>query len=180
MHLESNPIPTRAAKRVQTDILYTRTQGPHRDRTVFEHLLRRHRSAVDCHRDRGSGCSRLGYGISPLGRGHHYPHERAARTYTGLGNRLLEGKNRTLHTRTQEKEAMTIQESDPDFPGECLGVSSRGEGWWWHAAGLGELSVAVHTWDLLKEVTIIFITSTIVWPQVNSREGTQLSPSTEN
>ena len=36
------------------------------------------------------------------------------------------------------------------------------------------------TWDLLKEVAIIFITSTIVWPQVNSREGTQLHPSTEN
>ena len=33
--------------------------------------------------------------------------------------------------------------------------------------------LAVHAWDLLKEVTIIFITSTIVRPQVNSREGTQ-------
>ena len=28
-------------------------------------------------------------------------------------------------------------------------------GWWWPAAGLGALSVAVHAWDLLKEVTII-------------------------
>ena len=45
---------------------------------------------------------------------------------------------------------------------------------------VGALSVAVHAWDLLKEVIIIFITSTIVWPQVNSREGTQLQPSTEN
>ena len=45
---------------------------------------------------------------------------------------------------------------------------------------MGALSVAVHAWDVLKEVTIIFITSTIVWPQVNSREGTQLYPSTEN
>ena len=35
-------------------------------------------------------------------------------------------------------------------------------------------------WDLLKEVIIIFITSTIVWPQVNNREGTQPYPSTEN
>ena len=26
-----------------------------------------------CCRDRGSGSSRLGYGISPLGGGHHYP-----------------------------------------------------------------------------------------------------------
>ena len=41
-------------------------------------------------------------------------------------------------------------------------------------------TVAVHSWYLLREVTIIFITSTIVWPQVNSREGTQLYPSTEN
>ena len=31
-----------------------------------------------------------------------------------------------------------------------------------------------------EKVTIIFITSTIVWPQVNSREGTQLHPSKEN
>ena len=53
-------------------------------------------------------------------------------------------------------------------------------GWWWPAAGLGTLNVAVHVCDLLKEVSIIFITSTIVWPQVNSREGTQLEPSTEN
>jgi len=40
------------------------------------------------------------------------------------------------------------------------------------------LSAAVHAWDLLKEVAIIFITSTIVWSQVNSREGTQPHPST--
>ena len=38
---------------------------------------------------------------------------------------------------------------------------------------LGALSAAVRAWDLFKEVTIIFITSTIVWPQVNNREGTQ-------
>ena len=44
---------------------------------------------------------------------------------------------------------------------------------------VGSLNVAVHEWDLLKEVSIIFITSTIVWPQVN-KEGTQPRPSTEN
>ena len=74
--------------------------------------------------------------------------------------------------------------SDPtrDWPSlvyECSGVSSGGTSWWWPAAGLEALSVAVHTWDLLK-VTIIFITSTIVWPQANSRNGTQLQPSAEN
>ena len=30
----------------------------------------------------------------------------------------------------------------------------------------------VDAWDLLKEVVNIFITSTIVWPQVIIREGT--------
>ena len=52
-------------------------------------------------------------------------------------------------------------------------------GGWWPATGSGALSVTVHAWDLLKEVVIIFIT-TIVWLQVNSREGTQLHPSIEN
>ena len=61
-----------------------------------------------------------------------------------------------------EKLAVTPQENDPDlpmsvqeFPVEVLGQN-------WPDAGLGALSVAVHTWDLLKEVTIIFITSPIV------------------
>ena len=36
----------------------------------------------------------------------------------------------------------------------------------WLAAGLGSLSAAVYAWDLLKEVTAIFITSTAVWLQV--------------
>ena len=66
-------------------------------------------------------------------------------------------------------------------PGDMpLGVPSEGLGQWWPAAGLGAQIVAVHAWDLLREVTIIFITSTIVWPQVNSREVTQLHASTEN
>ena len=50
----------------------------------------------------------------------------------------------------------------------------------WPAAGLGALSVAMCAWDLLKEVAIIVITSTIIWPQVNNRERTQLYPSTKN
>ena len=53
-------------------------------------------------------------------------------------------------------------------------------GQWWPAAELGAMSVAVPAWDLLKEVTVIFITTTIVRPQVNSREGTQPHPSTKN
>ena len=36
----------------------------------------------------------------------------------------------------------------------------------WPAAELGALSVAMCAWNFLKEVAIIFVTSTIVWPQV--------------
>ena len=78
-------------------------------------------------------------------------------------------------------------ESSSDPTGDCLrlacgcpGVSSEGVGQWWPAAELGAQTVAVHAWDLLREVTIIFITSIIVWPQVNNKEGTQFHPSTEN
>ena len=46
--------------------------------------------------------------------------------------------------------------------------------------GWGALTVAIHAWDLLREVTIIFFTSTIVWPKVNNKEGTQLYTSIEN
>ena len=48
-------------------------QSPHRDwdRTVFECLLQRYGSAVDSCTGRGSGCNRPGYGITPLGGGHH-------------------------------------------------------------------------------------------------------------
>ena len=93
-------------------------------------------------------------------------------------NRLLEGTNRTLCTPGERSS-----DSRRDWPRlawEWPGVSSGGVGWQWPAAGLGALSVVVHAWDLLKEVAIIFITSTIVWPQVNNREGTQLQPSPEN
>ena len=44
----------------------------------------------------------------------------------------------------------------------AMSVSGGGVGRQWPAAGLGALSVAVGAWDLWKEVTIIFITSTIV------------------
>ena len=70
--LESNPIPTRDSQRAQTNLVCTRILRPHRDwgRTVFECLLHRYGSAVGCFKCSGSGCSRPGYGISPLG-GHH-------------------------------------------------------------------------------------------------------------
>ena len=58
---------------------------------------------------------------------------------------------------------MTPKESEPDLlisvqesPHELVVACCR----------VGALSVAVPAWDLLKKVTIIFNTFTIVWPQV--------------
>ena len=57
---------------------------------------------------------------------------------------------------------MTPQQTAPDLPvGVCQ--ESLAEAWVMVAYGrLGALTVAVHAWDLLREVTIIFITSTTV------------------
>ena len=41
---------------------------------------------------------------------------KAARTYTGLESRLLEGTNRNLCTWTQERGVVTPQETDSDLP----------------------------------------------------------------
>ena len=92
-------------------------------------------------------------------------HHRAVGTYTGRGKQTLgRHKQNLVCTRTQEKGAATPQETDPDL---LMSVQEGGGvGQQWPAAGLGALSVAVCAWDLLEEVPIIFITSTIVWSQV--------------
>ena len=73
-HLESNPIPARHALRAQTYFVCTRTQRPHRDwdRTVFECLLRRYQSAVDCWGAGALGAVDLGMAC-PLGGGRQTP-----------------------------------------------------------------------------------------------------------
>ena len=64
------------------------------------------------YRDKGSGASRLGYGISLLGGDHH----KAIRTYTGLGKQTLGGHKQKLgYARTPEKGVVTPQETDPDL-----------------------------------------------------------------
>ena len=49
-------------------------------------------------------------------------------------------------------------------------------GRWWPAAGSGALNVAVRAWDILKEVASIFITFTIVRPQVKQQGGNTALP----
>ena len=79
-----------------------------------------------------------------------------------------------MHRRTQKKGAVTPQETDPDMPKRVQ--ESLEEAQWWANGcllqGWEALSLAKCAWELLKEVSIIFITSTIVWPHVNNREGT--------
>ena len=64
----------------------------------------------------------------------------------------------------------------PRLAYECPGVSGEGVGRQWPVAGSGALSAAVTAWDLLKEVAIIFMTSTIVWPQVKPQGGNTAPP----
>ena len=94
------------------------------------------------------------------------------RTYTGLGKQTLGGHRQNLvHIRTQEKGAVTPQETELGLPMSVQ--ESPVEAW----VGSGLLQGRRHcvrqcVWNLLKEVAIIFITSTIGWPQVNNREET--------
>ena len=53
---------------------------------------------MDCCRGRGSGCSRPGYGISPLGEVAINPTIEPPELTKGWGNRLLEGTNKSLCT----------------------------------------------------------------------------------
>ena len=87
LHLDSNPIPARDVPRDQTKPCAHQETPQRLSQTAFECLLQRYGSAVACHRGRGSGCSRPGCGISPLGGCRHQPQHRAARTYIRLGNK---------------------------------------------------------------------------------------------
>ena len=60
---------------------------------------------------------------------------------------------------------MTPKETDPDLPmsvRESLGRRRSAVA----CCTVGGTECSSASWDLLKEVAIIFITSTIVWPQV--------------
>jgi len=73
------------------------------------------------------------------------------------------------------------QKTDPDLPVSVqespASYASRGIGQWWPATGLGTLSAAVCAWILFQGVSIIFMTSMIVWSQVSCQTaGKEHSP----
>ena len=90
------------------------------------------------------------------------------------------GRAQTEHCVHQDpgERSSDPTETSPRLARECPGVTGGGVGQWWPAAGWGALSVAVPAWDLLKEVTIIFITSTWggVWSQVKQQGGNSAQP----
>ena len=97
------------------------------------------------------------------------------RTYTGLGKQTL-GGHKQNQEKTQEKGSMIPQETEPDLPVSVQEFPVEawiGKG---PAAGSGALSAAVGAWDVLKELAIIFITSTIVWSLVKQQGGNTAPP----
>ena len=99
------------------------------------------------------------------------------RTYTGLGKQTLGGQEQNpMCIRTQEKGAVTPKETDPKLPVSVQ--ESLAEVWVGGSLllGQGAMCAAVSAQDLLKEVAIIFITSTIVWSQVKQQGGPQSRP----
>ena len=67
---------------------------------------------------------------------------------------------------------MTPPETDPDLPVSVQESLADA----WAAARSGALSATVRAQDLLKEVAIIFIISTIVWSQVKQQGGNVAPP----
>ena len=118
-------------------------------------------SAVDCRRGRGSGSSRLGYGIALLEEAVIYSTiELPELTQDWEINSWRAQTEPCVHQDPEERS------SDPTrdwarFAWECPGVTGRGVGRRWQAAALRDLNVAAHAWDLLKEVAILFILNSI-------------------
>ena len=86
-------------------------------------------------------------------------------------NRLLEGTNKPCAHRDPGEWSSDPTRDGPRLACECPGVSGGGVGQQCPVAGPGALSVAGCAWDLLKELAIIFMTSTIVWSQVKQQGG---------
>ena len=164
--LESNLIPPRDTQRAQQTLC---TPGP-RDPTETEPELCMN---VSCR-------SRISSGL-PEGQGLWIQqtwvwHKPSWRKLPLAPPQRHQNSHRTGETdswRAQTKPCVHQdtgeRSSDPtrDWPRlshECPGVSGTGMGQWWPATGLGELSAAVSA--LLKEIAIIFNTSTKFWPQV--------------
>ena len=71
-------------------------------------------------------------------------HHRATRTYTGLGKQTLGGHKQNLVPQDPGERSSDPTRDWPRLARESPGVSDRGVGQWWPAAGLGAPSATVH------------------------------------
>ena len=69
-----------------------------------------------CRRGRGSGRSRLGCGIRPLVGGHNSPTTELPELTQDWETDSWMAQTDLVHVRTQEKGAVTPEETDSDFP----------------------------------------------------------------
>ena len=96
-----------------------------------------------------------------------------------MGKQILRGhKQNLVCPRTQGGRSSDLTRDRPR-PGPLRVLESLVEVWiggGLPSSGSGELSVAVRALDLLKEVAVIFITSTIVWSQVKQWGGNTAPP----
>ena len=87
----------------------------------------------------------------------------------GLGKQTWRAQTKPCAHQDPGERSSDPTRNRPRHAHECQGVSSGGVGWWWPVAGSKALSAAMPAWDILKEVTVIFITSTIVQAQVKQQ-----------
>ena len=99
------------------------------------------------------------------------PYHRTTRNYTGLGKHTLRGDKQNLCAPgPRRKEQWPHKRLIQTCPWVSRSLQQR------HGSVVACFKVrgtecSSGCRDLLKEVTIIFITSTIVWPQVKQQEG---------
>ena len=136
--LKSNPIPSRDALRLKQNLVCTRR--PHRDwaRPAFECLLQRCGSSMACHRWRGSGYCRPGYGISTLGEVAINSTIEPPELTQGWGNRLMEGTNKTLcPSEPRRKEQWPQKGLNQAYP-------QVSRSFWWRC---GSVVASCRVWD---------------------------------
>ena len=177
--LKSNPIPTRDTQRAQTNLACTRTQRPHRDgaRLCLSVSCRGAGQQWPATGAGALGAADLGMAWALLREVAINPTVQPPELRQVWGSRLWEGTNRTVCTpgprRMEQWPRNRPTQTSPQVTQESLGEAWVGGGL---DAGSGALSAAVLAWELLKEVTIIPITSTIVWPQVKQQGGNTALP----
>ena len=101
---------------------------------ALECLLQRYGSAVACCRHRGSECSRPGYDITLSEEVAINPTIEPPELTQDLGNRLLEGTNKTLYVPGPRRKEQCTRNWPRDAH-ECPGVSGGGMGKQWPGLG---------------------------------------------